>query len=224
MSAGFLTFISVRLAGASMVRASGNGHGFIPRVGMAFRRAVVKPARTIADRVPWDQIPEYVQSFLQNKEFGRYISTWLEQNVWKLARHPEKQGVAEEAARHFSKLPNYFYLFGAVLVGGRQIDAGSRFISGSALTYLAQPANFLLPSSLFGPYSALDDLLVCSVTTRALEDRLGSKWLNRFWLGEGNVLKDAQDMYAFCEATLASLLFRKVERWLKRPSGSRPKA
>lgn len=208
-----------------MVRATnGRGNRFFPRMA----QAVVRPARTIADRVgeyiPWDQIPGYVQSFLENKEVGRYVSTWLEQNVWKLARHPEKRGLSEEAARHFAKLPRYFYLFAGVLLGGRRVDARSRLIGGSALVYLAQPANLLLPQALFGPYAAIDDLLVSSIATHSLNLQLGSKQLNQFWLGEGNVVKDAKDMYAFCEATLASLMFRKVEQWLKKTSSSRPRA
>jgi uncharacterized membrane protein YkvA (DUF1232 family) len=211
---------------ATIVKKNGTYFRGLPveRIGHAIQHAlgpegaIGRPARRIAGRVgdliQWESIPGHIQTFLESKEVGKCVAAWLERNVWKLGEHPEKRGISEAASRYLATLPAYFYMFTGAVLGDRRVPMQARFLSSIALTYLVMPSNLLLPRDWFGPYVCLDDLLVCSLTTRGLEKHVGNKRLSRLWIGDGDPVRHAREVYSFCEATLASLLFRKVERWI----------
>ncbi len=106
--------------------------------------------------------------------------------------------------------PDFFYLLCKLSVN-KDVSISSKALLFSAIAYYISPLD-LLPEIIVGPLGFIDDVALGAFVLRKIINDTSPELVEKYWLGEKNVLQVIQDVLKVADEMIGSGLWKKIKK------------
>ena len=124
-----------------------------------------------------------------------------------------REGKDSKALKYVLLAPDFFHLLCKLMFDPR-IPGAEKAKIGGAIAYFISPVD-LIPEGLVGPVGYVDDVALAAYVLNSIINSVGPEVLEEHWAGDGDVLKNIQEILRVADDLIGSGMWKKVKKLLK---------
>lgn len=124
-----------------------------------------------------------------------------------------KEGKDSKALKYILMAPDFFHLLCKLMFDSRVPNIEKAKLGG-AIAYFVSPID-LVPEGLVGPIGYVDDVALAAYVLNSVLNSVGPEVLEEHWAGDGDILKNIQEILKVADDLIGSGLWKKVKNVLK---------
>ena len=124
-----------------------------------------------------------------------------------------EKGQKYKYGKYLLLAPDFFYLLCKLSID-KDVPVRSKALLFSAIAYYISPLD-LLPEIIVGPLGFIDDVALGAFVLRKIINDTAPELVERYWLGEKNVLQIIQDVLKVADEMVGSGLWKKIKKLFK---------
>lgn len=124
-----------------------------------------------------------------------------------------KEGKDSKALKYILMAPDFFHLLCKLMFDSRVPNIEKAKLGG-AIAYFVSPID-LVPEGLVGPIGYVDDVALAAYVLNSVLNSVGPEVLEEHWAGDGDLLKNIQEILKVADDLIGSGLWKKVKNVLK---------
>lgn len=165
-------------------------------------KSYIKPEDEIRINIKYEIRDENKDGFYQ--KLRNKIMNFLE----------SEKGQKYKYSKYLLLVPDFFYLL-CKLSLDKEVPAKAKALLVSAIAYYISPID-LLPEALVGVLGFVDDLALAAYVLNTVINDTSYEIVEKYWLGEGNVLDVIQEVLKVADEMVGSGLWKKIRNKLKK--------
>ena len=140
------------------------------------------------------------------------------EDFYQKLRARVKEWAAQErkdskALKYILMAPDFFHLICKLMFDSR-VPTIEKAKLGSAIAYFVSPVD-VIPEGLIGPAGYVDDVALAAYVLNSALNSVGPEVLEEHWAGDGDVLKNIQEVLKVADELIGSGLWKKIKRLIK---------
>ena len=124
-----------------------------------------------------------------------------------------EEGKDSKALKYVLMAPDFFHLLCKLMFDPR-VPGSEKAKVGGAIAYFVSPID-VVPEGLIGPVGYVDDVALAAYVLNSILNSVGPEVLEDHWAGDGDVLKNIQDVLRVADELIGSGMWKKVRNFLK---------
>jgi uncharacterized membrane protein YkvA (DUF1232 family) len=124
-----------------------------------------------------------------------------------------REGKDDKALKYILMAPDFFHLLCKLMFDPR-IPGVEKAKIGGAIAYFISPID-LVPEGLIGPAGYIDDVALAAYVLHSILNSVDPKILEEHWAGNGDVLKNIQEILRVADEFIGSGMWNKIKRLIK---------
>jgi uncharacterized membrane protein YkvA (DUF1232 family) len=109
--------------------------------------------------------------------------------------------------------PDFFHLLCKLLFDPR-VPGREKAKVGAAVAYFISPVD-VIPEGLVGPAGYIDDVALAAYVLNSILNSVDPEVLNEHWAGDGDVLKNVQEILKVADGLVGSGMWKRIKGLLK---------
>ena len=130
------------------------------------------------------------------------VNTWAAQ-----------EGKDSKALKYVLMAPDFFHLLCKLLLDPR-VPGREKAKIGAAVAYFISPID-VIPEGLVGPVGYVDDVALAAYVLNSVVNSVDPAVLNEHWAGDGDVLKNVQEILKVADDLVGSGMWKRIKGFLK---------
>jgi len=124
-----------------------------------------------------------------------------------------QEGKDSKALKYILMAPDFFHLIWRLMFDPR-VPIIEKAKLGSAIAYFVSSVD-VVPEDLIGPAGYIDDVALAAYVLNSILNSVGPEVLEEHWAGDGDVLKNIQEILKVADELIGSGLWKKIKRLIK---------
>ena len=124
-----------------------------------------------------------------------------------------REGKDSKALKYVLLAPDFFHLLCKLMFDPR-VSGSEKAKVGGAIAYFVSPID-VVPEGLIGPIGYVDDVALAAYVLNSVLNSVGPEVLEEHWAGDGDVLKNIQEVLRVADEIIGSGMWKKVRNLLK---------
>lgn len=124
-----------------------------------------------------------------------------------------REGKDNKALKYVLMAPDFFHLLCKLMFDPR-VPSPEKAKVGGAIAYFISPID-IVPEGLVGPVGYVDDVALAAYVLNSVLNSVGPEILEEHWAGDGDVLKNVQEVLRVADELVGSGVWKKVKKLLR---------
>ena len=124
-----------------------------------------------------------------------------------------EEGKDSKALKYILMAPDFFHLLCKLMFDPR-IPKIEKAKVGGAIAYFISPVD-VVPEGLVGPAGYIDDVALAAYVLNSILSSVGPEVLEEHWAGDGDVLKNIQEILKVADGLIGSGMWKKIRYLIK---------
>ncbi len=124
-----------------------------------------------------------------------------------------EEGKDTKALKYILMAPDFFHLLCRLMFDSR-IPKIEKAKVGGAIAYFISPID-VVPEGLVGPVGYIDDVALAAYVLNSILNSVGPEILEEHWAGDGDVLKNIQEILKVADNLIGSGMWKRIRHILK---------